>query len=109
MNDFFFQVYKIVGIFVVLSPIFIGAILVSYLLQKGFDKAKKYAIFWLIVSIILSLLSVYMLFEEEFRYTTFFILTSWVGIAGAKYSSLQKKSAKKQLGLKKRIRKISSK
>jgi hypothetical protein len=96
MENFFFEVYKIVGILIILSPIFGGAILVSYLLQKGFDKAKKYALFWLLVSIVLSALSIYMLFENEFRYSTFFMFTSWIGVAGAKYSTLKKKSSKKK-------------
>lgn len=107
MELFLFQVYKITGIFIILSPIFLGAIFVAYLLQKGFDRAKKYAVFWLIVSIVLSLLSVFMLFEDNMRYSTFFNLVSWVGVASAKYVSIQKKSTMKQQGLKKRVLKTS--
>jgi len=53
------EIYKVLSILVVLSPFFISVILLAYFTKKGLDKVRLYPLFWLVLTIIFSLLLVY--------------------------------------------------
>jgi FtsH-binding integral membrane protein len=83
----FFQNHQVLWIIIVLSPFFIGVFLLAAALSKGRQKAKKYPIYWLILTIIFSLMSIYFFYLKR-DVSEIMLIGSW---AAAAYSTFLRK------------------
>jgi hypothetical protein len=88
------MIFNYLGIFITLSPLFITVILVAYFIKLGTEKMSRHSVYWLIMTIILTVFYGYLLFTNS-EFSNMILAGNYLAIAFTTYKIIKQKESTK--------------